>query len=149
MNFREATAEDIPALSEVRLSVRENALSDPRRITREMYEDYLGASGKGWLCEVGGEVVGFSVASARDASIWALFVRPAHEGRGIGKRLLGLAAGWLFEAGAPTVTLTTAPHTRADAFYERQGWRRGPLVPGGEVLYSLERGVPGAKEGRR
>lgn len=139
MNFREATLADIPALSEVRLSVKENALSDPRRITREMYESYLGEAGKGWLCEEGGEVVGFSVASSRDDSIWALFVRPTHEGRGVGKRLLRMACDWLFARGAASVTLSTAEHTRADRFYERQGWRRGETRPDGEVCYALDR----------
>lgn len=137
MNFREATLEDIPALSEVRLSVRENVLSDPGRITREMYVTYLVESGKGWVCEIGGEVVGFSVASAADASIWALFVRPSHEGRGIGKRLLRLATDWLFATGAESVALTTGERTRADRFYEEQGWRRGEVRPDGEVCYRL------------
>jgi hypothetical protein len=35
----------------------------PPKVTPEMYADYLGVSGKGWLCEIDGEVVGFSVAS--------------------------------------------------------------------------------------
>jgi GNAT superfamily N-acetyltransferase len=137
--FREANLEDIPALSEIRLSVKENALSDSRRITREMYVDYLSVSGKGWLCEVDEEVVGFSVASTGDSSIWALFVKPAHEGRGIGKRLLKLATSWLFETGAEGVILSTAAYTRADRFYERQGWKRGDLKPDGEVAYRLDK----------
>ena len=137
MNFREARIEDIPALSAVRRSVKENVLSDPGKVTREMYAAYLGESGKGWLCEVEGEVVGFSVASAEDASIWALFVRPSYEGRGIGKRLLRLATDWLFETGAASVALRTEAHTRADRFYEQQGWRRGEIKPDGEVCYRL------------
>lgn len=142
MVFREAIIEDIPALSEVRLSVRENALSDPLRITREMYVAYLSESGKGWLCEIGGRVVGFSVASLADASIWALFVRPGYEGRGIGKTLLRLATDWLFDAGAQSVTLSTGAGTRADRFYERQGWQRGEIKDGGEVCYMLRRSAP-------
>ena len=137
MNFREARLEDIAALSAVRQSVKENALSDPRKVTREMYEAYLGESGKGWVCEIDGEVVGFSVASAGDASIWALFVKPPHEGRGIGKRLLRLAAEWLFERGAASITLSTDADTRADRFYEGQGWQRGEIKPDGEVCYRL------------
>lgn len=135
--FREAGLEDIPALSEVRLSVRENALSDPNRITREMYETYLCEIGKGWLCEADGRVVGFSVASLKDASIWALFVKPSHEGRGIGQRLLRLATSWLFEMGVSAITLSTAPGTRADSWYERQGWERGGIRPDGEVCFRL------------
>ena len=137
--FREATVADVPAMSEVRLSVRENVLSDPRKVTREMYVAYLGEAGKGWLCEEGGEVVGFSVASLADASIWALFVRPEHEGRGVGARLLRLATDWLFRMGASSITLGTEAGTRADTFYERQGWQRGEIKQGGEVTYLLRR----------
>ena len=137
--FREATRSDIAALSEVRLSVRENVLSNPHRITREMYERYLCEIGKGWLCEVEGEVVGFSVASLPEALLWALFVKPEHEGKGIGKRLLQLATEWLFEMGVASVVLSTAVGTRADRWYERQGWRRGAVKPNGEVLYRLDR----------
>lgn len=139
MNFREAKIEDIPALSEVRRSVKENVLSDPRKVTREMYVAYLGESGKGWLCEIEGEVVGFSVASVADMSVWALFVKPAYEEKGIGKRLLRLATDWLFEMNATTITLSTAAHTRADSFYRKQGWRRGEIKSDGEVCYRLDR----------
>lgn len=139
MIFREATVEDIPALSAIRLSVRENVLSDPLKVTREMYADYLSASGKGWLCEVEGEAAGFSVASLADASIWALFVRPGYEGRGIGGTLLRLAADWLFEMGAASVTLSTGAGTRADRFYEGLGWRRGETGDDGEVRFVLRK----------
>lgn len=139
MIFRKADVADIPVLSEIRLSVTENVLSDPRKVTPEMYEDYLGASGKGWLCEIDGKVVGFSVASLKDASIWALFVKPGYEGRGIGTRLLNLATDWLFEMGASSISLSTGAGTRADRMYERQGWKRGEIKPDGEVGYWLNR----------
>jgi GNAT superfamily N-acetyltransferase len=137
--FREAKVEDIPALSEIRLSVTENVLSDPRKVTPEICADYLSVSGKGWLCEVDGEVVGFSVASRRDGSIWALFVRPGYEGRGIGTRLLKLATSWLFSMGASMIRLSTDPNTRADRMYESQGWKRGEINSDGEVSYQLDR----------
>lgn len=139
MIFREATLKDISALSEVRLSVRENVLSDPNRITHEMYQTYLCEAGKGWLCEVDGEVVGFSVASLKDASIWALFVKPGHEGRGIGRKLLHLATEWLFDMGASSIVLSTEVGTRADVWYQRQGWTRGEIRPDAEVCYSLDK----------
>ena len=139
MIFREAGVGDIAALSEIRLSVTENVLSDPRKITPEMYTDYLSVSGKGWLCEFGGEAVGFSVASRKDASIWALFVKPEYEGQGIGTRLLKLAVDWLFEMGAASISLSTGANTRADRLYERRGWKRGEIKPDGEVMYRLDR----------
>lgn len=139
MIFRDAKVEDIPALLEIRLSVTENVLSDPRKVTPEMCADYISVSGKGWLCEIDGEVVGFSVASLRDGSIWALFVRPEYEGRGIGTRLLKLATNWLFSKGAPTIRLSTDPNTRADRMYESHGWKRGEIMSNGEVSYQLDR----------
>ena len=139
MNFREAGIEDIPALFDVRQSVKENILSDVRKVTPEMCVAYLTETGKGWLCEIEGEVVGFSVASLEDASIWALFVKPSYDGRGIGKKLLRLATDWLFAMSATSIMLSTDAHTRADRFYEKQGWRRGEMKPDGEVCYQLDK----------
>lgn len=124
LEFRRATASDIPAMSAIRLAVRENALSNPGRITQQMYEDYLDRCGRGWVCEREGAIIGFSYAASEDNSIWALFVEPEHEGLGAGKRLLRLATDWLFARGAPAVTLSTAANTRADRFYQAQGWQR-------------------------
>lgn len=137
MIFREANVDDIPALSKVRLSVKENVLSNPYRITHETYNEYLSDIGKGWVCELQGQVLGFSVASLKDNSIWALFVMPGYEGKGIGKRLLNLATEWLFDMGAPSIILSTTVGTRADGWYERQGWSRGEVKTDGEVQYRL------------
>jgi GNAT superfamily N-acetyltransferase len=137
--FREATIEDIPALSEIRLSVKENVLSDPRKVTPEIFAAHLSVSGKGWLCEVDGEAVGFSVALLSDMSIWALFVKPGYEGRGIGTRLLKLATGWLFDMGASSISLSTDANSRADRVYESQGWKRGEIKSDGEVSYRLDK----------
>ena len=49
LTFRPATVADIPALSAIRLAVQENRLSDPARITRQMYEDYLDRLGRTWV----------------------------------------------------------------------------------------------------
>jgi GNAT superfamily N-acetyltransferase len=104
-----------------------------------MYADHLGPLGQSWVCEVEGRVVGFSAAALRDASIWALFVLPEFEGRGIGKRLLALATDWLFAQGAPQIVLGTAAATRADAFYAKLGWRRGEMRDDLEVEFTLDR----------
>lgn len=136
--IREAGAADIPAMHEVRLAVRENVLSSPGRVTPAMYHDYLTVLGKGWLCETAqGELLGFSVADARDGSIWALFVRPGREGQGIGRALLELACDWLFACGHPAVSLSTGVGTRADRFYADCGWEREAQPQGREVSYTL------------
>lgn len=114
-------------MSRIRLSVTENVLSDPARVTGQMYEDYLEASGRGWVAEVDGAVVAFCYAARDDGSIWALFVRPGHEGQGLAKRLLTLATDWIFELGHASARLDTGAHTRADRFYALQGWERRPV----------------------
>ncbi len=139
LTLRQATVADIPAMSRIRIAVKENALSDPARITDAMYRDYLARLGRGWVAELGGEIVGFSYADRTDASIWALFVDPAREGLGAGKQLLRLAAAWLFELGFDEVRLGTAAHTRADRFYAAQGWTREDMKNDVEVWYRLRR----------
>jgi GNAT superfamily N-acetyltransferase len=137
LHFRTANTSDIPAMSAIRLAVRENALSDPSRITPQMYEDYLHRLGRGWVCELDGKIVGFSYAEKANASIWALFVLPEHEGLGVGKGLLRLAVDWLFSLGHNEVTLGTAANTRADRFYAAQGWTRLGMKNAVEVSYKL------------
>lgn len=136
---RRATVADIPAMSRIRIAVKENALSNPARITEAMYRDYLDVLGRGWVAEQDGEIIGFSCADRTDSSIWALFVDPGREGRGAGKQLLRLAVDWLFEIGNPEVRLGTAAHTRADRFYAAQGWTREDMKDDIEVGYRLRR----------
>ena len=141
LTFRPATVADIPAMSRIRIAVKENALANPARITEAMYRDYLDALGRGWVAEQDGEVIGFSFADRTDASIWALFVDPAREGLGAGKHLLRLAVDWLFGLGFDEVRLGTSAHTRADRFYAAQGWSRGNMKDDVEVWYRLRRSV--------
>ncbi|WP_307719044.1 GNAT family N-acetyltransferase [Massilia glaciei] len=119
--------------------MRENVLSDPARVTLQMYRDYLDTLGRGWVCEQDGEIVGFSYAAHGDASIWALFVLPECEGRGIARRLLALATDYLFGLGERQVVLSTAADTRADRFYAAQGWARGAMKDDREVFFTLPR----------
>lgn len=125
-------------MSRIRLSVTENVLSDPARITEQMYADYLSIKGRGWVVESNDQVVGFCYADSENSSIWALFMSPEHEGQGAAKRLLRLAVDWLFELGKESVQLSTGPDTRADRFYAAQGWTRGQ-VDAKQVGYTFSR----------
>lgn len=141
LNYRIASEDDIAAMSAIRLRVRENRLSDPAWLTRQMWIDALPASGNAntWVCESASGIVGFASGRIREADIWALFVDPDHEGRGIGKALLRLATDWLLAAGVGEIRLSTGTQTRADAFYRRQGWQRGELAANGDVVYRLRK----------
>jgi GNAT superfamily N-acetyltransferase len=136
---RRASVDDIPAMSRIRITVRENALSHPGRITEAMYRDYLDALGRGWVAELDGAIIGFSYAARTDSSIWALFVDPGHEGLGAGQQLLRLVVDWLFAIGNDEVRLGTAAGTRADRFYAAQGWRREAAKDAVEAMFRLSR----------
>jgi GNAT superfamily N-acetyltransferase len=139
LEFRQAIVADIPEMSRIRIAVKENALSNPGRITEAMYRDYLEALGRGWVAELDGAMIGFSYADRTDASIWALFVDPEREGLGAGKQLLRLAVDWLFEIGNDEIRLGTAAGTRADRFYAAQGWTREDMKDDVEVWFRLRR----------
>lgn len=139
LHFRAAVAADIPAMSAIRLAVRENVLSNPALVTQQMYQDYLARLGRGWVCEVAHAVIGFYYADNTDGSIWALFVQPEWEGLGAGSQLLALAVEWLFAQGWDEIKLGTAANTRADRFYAAQGWRRLDMRNAIEVEYRLAR----------
>lgn len=138
LNVRQACEADIFAMSTVRLAVTENRLRDPTRITYDMYVDYLDKLGRSWVCEVDGKVAGFGCANKREAFIWALFVDPAFEGRGIGKRLLEQMRSYLFALGHARITLSTGAATRADAFYAAQGWQRSEKEGDSDIYYVLD-----------
>jgi GNAT superfamily N-acetyltransferase len=123
MIFREATIADIPQMQIVRHSVKENILSNPALVTDKDCEDYLTSRGKGWVCENNGLVVGFAIVDLIDKNIWALFVHPDFEGKGIGKKLHDTMLGWYFNQTKETVWLSTAFNTKAENFYRKAGWK--------------------------
>ena len=137
MIFREATIRDIPQIQIVRHTVTENVLSNPRLVTDQDCEEYLTVRGKGWVCEIGDTIVGFSIADLKDNNIWALFLRPEYEGRGIGKKLHAMMLQWYFSQTQKTVWLGTAPNTRAEKFYRKAGWKEVGKHGKGELKFEM------------
>lgn len=137
--IRKATQGDVRQMNHLRLQVRENTLSDPGLVTEAMTAEAISESGRGWVFEEAGELVGFSIAMHEDPSIWALFVLPDHEGRGIGHALHDAAVNWLWEQGADRIWLGTDPGTRAERFYRERGWREAGLHDNGEIHFELDR----------
>ena len=136
MTYRTALVTDIKQLHEVRMSVKENVLINTALVTDDIYADYLTRRGKGWLCETDDSVVGFAIADIEKDSIWALFVRPEYEGRGIGRKLHNDMLDWYFALGKDRVWLSTAPATRAETFYRAMGWKETSRKYG-EIFFEL------------
>ena len=137
MTYREATINDIPQIQIVRNSVKENQLSNPALVTDKDCEEFMTVRGKGWVCEADNIVVGFSIADLQENNIWALFVHPDYEGKGIGRKLHDLMLDWYFDQTEKTVWLGTAPGTRAEEFYKRKGWKVVGTHGKGETKFEM------------
>ena len=138
MHFRDATLADIPGMHTVRMAVRENMLSNPDSIKPEDYRLYLEERGKGWVCQDKAKVVGFAIVDMEKSNLWALFVDPDYERRGIGRQLLSLLTSYAFSHGCSRLWLGTQPDSRAKKFYQRAGWRPVGLTPEGDIRFELE-----------
>lgn len=138
MVYREAITSDIDQMHILRISVKENVLSDPALIRHEDYFEYLNNRGKGWVCSSEGKILGFAIADLLDNNIWALFVQPDHEKKGIGKKLHDEMLQWYFSNTEKKIWLTTAPGTRAEQFYLNAGWKVVGKKPNGEIHFEME-----------
>ena len=137
MRIHVATQADIPDMHRIRMSVLENRLSDPTRVQARHYNALVERDGRAWVAEVDGRIVGFAAADLLRATVWALFVEPGYEGRGIGRQLHDRMMSWLFGSGATRVWLTTGPATRAERFYRQAGWRYVGQEEGGEARFEM------------
>lgn len=137
MIYREATTADIPEIMRVRFSVKENVLSNPSLVTDADCEDYINRRGKGWVCEIENRIVAFAIADLHDHNIWALFVEPGYDGRGIGKRLHDDMLDWYFSQANHRVWLSTSPGTRAEQFYRKAGWTQTGITKSGEIKFEM------------
>ncbi len=137
MSIRIATVADIRQMQVVRHSVKENMLSDAALVTDRDCEIYLTERGRGWVAEEGGRIVGFSIIDLVDHNVWALFLDPRFERRGIGRSLHDMMLDWYFEQTRETVWLGTEPTTRAEQFYRKAGWKEIGMHGKGEIKFSM------------
>ncbi|RYY69541.1 MAG: GNAT family N-acetyltransferase [Chitinophagaceae bacterium] len=137
MIIREARVGDIKQIQVVRNAVKENALSNPNLVTDADCQEFITERGKGWVCEMDNEIVGFSIVDLKDNNIWALFLNPAFEKQGIGRKLHDVMMDWYFNQTTATVWLGTAPATRAEAFYRKAGWVEIGMHGKGEVKFEM------------
>jgi GNAT superfamily N-acetyltransferase len=133
--IRKAVRADHPRITEIRLSVRENELAKSKYAAVDRTADWIFDNAAFWVWEEDGAIQGFSAADPRNGEIFALFVHPAYEGRGIGRTLLPLSCQTLRDSGYKVATLTTAPGTRAERLYRRDGWTETGRNDDGQIIF--------------
>lgn len=137
MTIRQATINDIQQIQAVRNAVKENTLSDPGLVTDEDCATFITTQGKGWVCEIDGKIAGFAIADLRGNNIWALFMHPNFEKKGIGRLLHDTMLNWYFEQTTANVWLSTAPQTRAAGFYRKAGWKETGTYGRSEIKFEM------------
>lgn len=137
MIIREAEIDDIKQIQTVRNSVKENTLSHPDRVTDQDCEVFITVRGKGWVCEVDHQIVGFAIADLKENNIWALFIDPKFEKKGIGRLLHQTMLEWYFSQTNIPVWLGTGFNTRAEKFYRSAGWKETGTHEANEIKFEM------------
>jgi predicted kinase/GNAT superfamily N-acetyltransferase len=137
IGIRRAVYTDVSRIMAIRHSVRENRLADPNLVTAADCAAFIERS-EMWVWEEDGAVQGFAAGDPRDGWIFALFVAPEYEGRGIGQVLLPLACETLRAAGYTVAKLSTVEGTRAERFYRANGWAMTGKSQKGELVFQKQ-----------
>lgn len=137
MLLRPATLADIDPMHVIRIAVRENRLSDPSLITHQDYANFLANRGAGWVVEIEHQIVGFAIVDFQENNVWALFVHPDFEKRGVGRMLHDQMISAYFARTNQTLWLGTEPHSRAESFYRKAGWKEVGKHGSGEIKFEF------------
>lgn len=142
MHIRPATPEDVAAIFDVRCSVKENHMSREELaaldITPETVREMI--TGGDYIAPValtGGKIAGFAMTQISEGYVFALFVRPEHEGKGLGRALMHEVESGLVERGVTEASLCTGPEEgiRAPGFYRHLGWVDSGFMDDGQLKF--------------
>jgi GNAT superfamily N-acetyltransferase len=135
MEIRRAAPDDVEILFDIRCSVRENLQSREELaglgITPESVAEMLRTDCAAWIGFIDNRAAAFSMANRTEKTVFAMFVRPECEGRGLGRALMGRVEEWFRLHGVLRPWLTTGadPGLRANGFYLHLDW-----VPDGKTV---------------
>ncbi len=142
VRIRVAVPSDVNGLFTVRTSVQENMMTREEMqalgITEASVSAMIAASDCAWVATQGEEIIGFSMIIPEEACLFAAFVLPGHQGKGIGKRLVSVAEDALFSL-HPSAWLETGKRTRAAAFYRHTGWGNETDIGDGDIRLEKRR----------
>lgn len=90
-------------------------------ITENVVADLIEKSCCAWVATDNEKIIGFSMILPDEGCLFAAFVLPEYEGRGIGRRLVEIAEKELFRH-HEIAWLETDKQSRAAKFYIQLGW---------------------------
>lgn len=140
---RLASANDVSAIFTVRTSYKDIQLSYDALyefdLTEGILTDFI-ASSCVWVAEANAQVVGFVIADMEGGCVFAVFLLPEHEGRGMGRLLMAEAERHLFIR-HHEIWLETDGHEaiRANGFFRKCGWWPAATLGNGDILYTKRR----------
>lgn len=144
MYVRTARLSDIEGMFDVRTSVIENHLSREEMrqmgITEGVVGDMIEKSLCAWVATENNKIIGFSMILPDEGCLFAAFVLPEYEGKGIGRRLVTLAEQELFQH-HEIAWLETDKNSRAAKFYMQLGWGNETDLNGTDIKLEKFRGV--------
>lgn len=130
--IRRAEESDIGEIVDICTTAKENTFNTPELPPRDLAD--IIKEGGSFVCCEGRKIIGVGLAED-NGFVFALYVRPEWDNKGIGKKLLNTMLYWIHEKGVSQAFLVTAPGTKADKFYEKHGWVRGNINTDGERVY--------------
>lgn len=144
ISTRAAQLSDIDSIFDVRTSVVENHLSREEMqqmgINESVVADMIKQSRCAWVATVNDNVIGFSMILPDDGCLFAAFVLPEYEGRGIGRSLVQLAENELFKR-HEIAWLETDKNSRAAQFYVQLGWGNKKNINDTDIRLEKYRGI--------
>ncbi|MDO5897268.1 GNAT family N-acetyltransferase [Agrobacterium sp. Azo12] len=140
--IRPAEPSDVEGIFQVRTSVTENFLTvaqlSEMGITKASITEMILSSRCAWVAVDAEKVVGFSMIDLDEGSLFAAFVLPSYEGKGLGKKLVHAAEDALFQY-HHVAWLETSKTTRAAGFYRHLGWRNETDIDGDDIRLEKSR----------
>jgi ribosomal protein S18 acetylase RimI-like enzyme len=109
-------------------------------ITEGVVGDMIEKSLCAWVATENNKIIGFSMILPDEGCLFAAFVLPEYEGKGIGRRLVRLAEQELFQH-HEIAWLETDKNSRAAKFYMQLGWGNETDLNGTDIKLEKSRGV--------
>ncbi|MBY4888388.1 GNAT family N-acetyltransferase [Pantoea sp. DY-15] len=142
--IRTARLSNIEGMFDVRTSVIENHLSREEMrqmgITESVLGDMVEKSLSAWVATENNKIIGFSIIFPDEGCLFAAFVLPEYEGKGIGRRLVMLAEQELFQH-HEIPWLETDKNSRSAKFYMQLGWGNETDLNGTDIKLEKSRDV--------